>query len=147
MPKKTYRRNGARRVIDGLASSMTRLGLGSRTGVLVTHGRRSGEPRSTPVDPTRLDGQLYVVGIYGVTGWVRNLRAEPRCRVSSGRQETEYTAHEVPPNEAAPVLRAYLQASSFTRDYQDVGLDDPDEAFEVAAANRPTFRLEPAADA
>jgi deazaflavin-dependent oxidoreductase (nitroreductase family) len=143
VPRKTYQRNATRRVIDGVASLVSRSGIGARMGVLSTRGRKTGAPRSTPVDLIRMDGQLHVVGIYGATAWVLNLRADPRCRVRSGRDETSYRAQELAAAEAVPVLREYLRSSSFVRDYQDVGPEDPDEALEAAAADRPVFRLEP----
>ena len=143
MPKKTYQRNSARRLIDGLAGITTRLGIGSRMGVLTTRGRTSGEPRSTPVDLIRLDGRLHVVGIYGAVAWVHNLRAEPRCSVRHGRRETSYHARELTPVEGAPILREYLRTSSVVLDYQDVGPEAPAAAMESAAAVRPVFRLRP----
>ena len=145
MPSKTYQRNTTRRLIDGLMGTVAGRGLSSRTGVLTTTGRTSGELRRTPVDLIRVDGRLYVVGIYGTVGWVRNLRAEPTCMVRSRDGESSYIATELPPVEGAPVLRRYLEGSSFVRDYQDVGPDSPDEAMETAAAERPVFRLDPRA--
>ena len=145
MPQKTYQRNTSRRLLDTLMGSVARLGLSSRTGVKVTTGRTSGESRSTPVDLIRVDGRLYVVGIYGAKGWVLNLRATPECRIRSRAGESACTATELPAAEGAPVLRQYLVESSFVRHYQDVGPDDSDEAMLEAAGERPVFRLDPVA--
>ena len=145
MPQKTYQRNTSRRLLDSLMGAVARLGLSARTGVIVTTGRTSGEPRSTPVDLIRADGRLYVVGIYGAKGWVLNLRAKPACRIRSRGGETAYAATELTAAEGAPVLRQYLVESGFVRDYQDVGPDDSDEAMIEAAGERPVFRLDPAA--
>jgi deazaflavin-dependent oxidoreductase (nitroreductase family) len=141
MSKKTYQRNTARRLLDSVSGSLARLGLSSRVGVIETTGRTSGEPRSTPVDLIRADGQLYVVGIYGAKSWVLNLRADPACRVRSREGEMACSATELPAAEGAPILRQYLAESSFVRDYQEVGPDDSDEAMLAAAADRPVFRL------
>ena len=145
MARKTYERNASRRILDSLMGVVARLGLSSRVGAIVTTGRSSGEPRSTPVDLVRADGHLYVVGIYGPRNWVLNLRADPACRIRGRDGETAYTATELPPAEGAPVLRQYLEQSSFVRDYLDVGPDASVEAMEAAAAGRPVFRLDPAA--
>lgn len=144
MPSKTYRRNAPRRILDLIMGTVARLGLSSRTGAIVTTGRTSGKLRSTPVDLIRADGHLYVVGIYGVRDWVRNLRADPRCKVRARGGETAYLATESSAAEGAPILRQYLESSSFVRDYQDVGSDASAEAMEAAAAKRPVFRLDPA---
>jgi deazaflavin-dependent oxidoreductase (nitroreductase family) len=145
MATKTYQRTAPRRIIDALSSVVARLGMSSRTAVIFTTGRTSGETRSTPVDLTRVDGEVYVVGIYGPKSWVLNLRADPACRVRGKGGETAYTAVELPAAEGAPVLRQYLRESSLVRDYQDVGPDASDEAMEAAAADRPVFRLDAAA--
>ena len=145
MPQKTYQRNISRRLLDTLMGAVARLGLSSRTGVIVTTGRNSGEPRNTPVDLIRVDGRLHVVGIYGARNWVLNLRATPECRVRARGGETACTATELPAAEGASVLRQYLVESTFVRDYQAVGPDDSDEAMLEAAADRPVFRLDPVA--
>jgi len=44
------------------------------------------------------------------------------------------------------VLHQHLRRDEFVRDYRDVEADDSDEAMEAAAADRPVFRLDPAAD-
>ena len=81
MAKKRYQRDATRRILDSLMGIVTRLGMSSRVGSIVTTGRTSGQPRSTPVDLIHMDGQLHVVGIYGARSWVLNLRADPACRI------------------------------------------------------------------
>ena len=144
MAQKTYQRNNARRLIDALAGMLARFGMSSRTGVLTTTGRNSGQPRSTPVDLIRVDGHVHVVGIYGARAWVLNLRANPACTVRGRGGEQAHVAVELPVAEGAPVLRQYLEGSSFVRPYQDVGPDASDADMLAAAADRPVFRLEPA---
>ena len=144
MARKTYQRNAARRLINVVSSTVARLGLSSRMGVIVTTGRTSGEPRSTPVDLITAEAHRHVVGIYGARNWVLNLRADPRCRVRARDGETAYVATELSAAEGAPILRQYLEGSSIVRDYVDVGPDASPEAMEVAAADHPVFRLDPA---
>src|SRR5688500_19432055 len=63
-------RNVFNRAVDGLG----RLGIslaGHRT--LTVRGRKSGEPRTTPVNPLEFEGETYLVAPRGTTQWVRNL--------------------------------------------------------------------------
>src|ERR1700736_1958598 len=51
--------------------------LGIPTGpamVLTVPGRRSGQPRSTPMTPFTYDGKLYTVAGYAGADWARNAR-------------------------------------------------------------------------
>lgn len=145
MPRKTYQRNAARRLIDTISGTVARLGMSSRLGVIETTGRTSGQARSTPVDLIEAGGRLHVVGIYGARNWVLNLRAQPSCRVRARDGESAYAATELSAAEGAPILRKYLEGSAFVRDYLDVGPDASPEAMEAAAADHPVFRLDPAA--
>jgi hypothetical protein len=55
--------------------------LGIPTGppmVLTVPGRKSGEPRSTPVTPFELHGHLYTVAGYPNADWTKNARAARR---------------------------------------------------------------------
>ena len=104
MAQKTYQRNNARRLLDAMAGMLARFGMSSRTGVLTTTGRHSGQPRSTPVDLIRFDGHVHVVGIYGAKAWVLNLRANPACTVRGRGGERAHVAVELPVAEGAPVL-------------------------------------------
>jgi deazaflavin-dependent oxidoreductase (nitroreductase family) len=56
--------------------------------LLTTHGRRTGRPRTTPVQYERIGGALVVVAANGGAtsppAWWRNLRADPRASVRLG---------------------------------------------------------------
>lgn len=71
---------------------MWRLGLGGwinsapetggRIMVLITTGRKSGLKHRTPVNYTRLDGDLYCIAGFGsTTDWYHNIQANPRVEV------------------------------------------------------------------
>src|SRR5262249_13602475 len=65
----------SRNVVNRVVAALTRLGIsvwGSR--VLEVRGRRTGEPRRTPVNLLTLEGSRYLVAARGQTQWVRNLR-------------------------------------------------------------------------
>jgi deazaflavin-dependent oxidoreductase (nitroreductase family) len=54
--------------------------------LLETRGRRSGQPRRTPVGDGRVGGDLWIVAEHGErAGYVRNLRADPHVRVYARR--------------------------------------------------------------
>jgi deazaflavin-dependent oxidoreductase (nitroreductase family) len=101
-----FTRNVFNRVVAGL----TRLGIsvaGSR--VLEVPGRKTGEPRRTPVNLLGFEGNRYLVAPRGQTQWVRNLREAGRGNLLLGRRSEPFRAVEVPDTEKEPILREYLR--------------------------------------
>src|SRR4051812_2300171 len=97
-------------VANRLVAWMTRRGLSlAGSSVLEVPGRKSGEPRRTPVNPLTFDGQRYLVSPRGHSQWVRNLRASGSGRLLVGRRAEEFTAAELPDEEKPPLLREYLR--------------------------------------
>lgn len=83
--------------------------------VLKHTGRKSGQPRRTPVNYAFVDGELYcVAGFGGVSDWYRNLRANPNLEVWLPDGWWEGTAEEVGevPNRM-DLIRAVLIGSGF----------------------------------
>jgi deazaflavin-dependent oxidoreductase (nitroreductase family) len=123
---------------------LTRLGLsvaGSR--VLEVRGRKSGEPRRTPVNLLTVDGTRYLVAPRGHTQWVRNLRAQGQGRLLLGRRAEPFTATELPDDDKPPLLRAYLkrwkwEVGTF---FGGVGPDSPDDELRRIAPDHPIFRI------
>lgn len=77
---------------------LLRLGLPAPGAALLeTIGRKSGEPRRTPVGKG-LDGDTFwIVAEHGErAAYVRNLRANPRVRIKLGRRWRSGTAHVLP---------------------------------------------------
>ncbi|WP_446666097.1 nitroreductase family deazaflavin-dependent oxidoreductase [Flexivirga sp. B27] len=134
------------RITNVLVKGLSRLGI-SAFGAkeLVVIGRTSGEPRSTPVNPVRVDGQLYLVAPRGQTQWVRNVRHTPRITLRSGRSEEIYDAREVQDASAVPVMRHYLKrwAWEVGRFFPEgVTAKSSDDELAAVVANHPVFRLE-----
>jgi deazaflavin-dependent oxidoreductase (nitroreductase family) len=99
-----------RNVFNRSVAWLTRRGIsvwGSR--VLEVRGRRSGEPRRTPVNLLTVDGRSYLVAPRGTTQWVRNLRVAGEGRLLLGRRSQPFTSEEVADADKAAVLRPYLQ--------------------------------------
>jgi len=133
-------------VFNRVVSGLTRCGIsvaGSR--VLEVPGRKSGEPRRTPVNLLTVDGARYLVAPRGHTQWVRNLRAGGRGRLLLGRRSEPFTATELPDGEKAALLRAYLKRWKFEVGvfFDGVGPDSPDADFQRIAPDHPIFRITP----
>jgi deazaflavin-dependent oxidoreductase (nitroreductase family) len=132
-------------VFNRAVAVLTRLGLsvaGSR--VLEVRGRKTGEPRRTPVNLLTLDGTRYLVAPRGHTQWVRNLRAQGEGRLLLGRRAERFTAVEVPDDDKAPILRAYLQRWKWEVGafFGGVGPDSTDAELRRIAPDHPIFRIE-----
>jgi len=89
-----------------------------------------------------VDGQRYLVSMLGDNvNWVQNIRAAGGRAVvrSGGREEVEL--EEVPTDQRAPILRAYLQRAPGARPHVPVNKDADLPEFQKGAAEFPVFRL------
>ena len=105
-------------------------------------GRKSGRIVSLPVVIALVDGQRYLVSMLGDNGqWVRNVRAAGGRAVlrSGGREDVQL--EEVPTDERAPILKAYLQRAPGARPHVPVNKDATLAEFEKIAAAFPVFRI------
>jgi deazaflavin-dependent oxidoreductase (nitroreductase family) len=103
---KRYKVSGGIRVFNRMMGAFIRGGLTGRTNrVLTTVGRRSGLPRSVPVNLVVNDRGEYIVSPYGPTAWVHNVRADHDASLSRGRQEERVSLVEVTGEEAGAVLQ------------------------------------------
>ena len=134
-------------VFNDTVGRLTRLGIsvyGSR--VLYVKGRKSGEWRSTPVNPLRLaDGTRYLVAPRGNTQWVRNLRAVGTGELRVGRKVEPFTATEIADDDKPAILRAYLKRWKFEVGVFFDGVDAkaPEEKLREIAPGYPIFRIRP----
>lgn len=134
-------------VLNGAVGLLTKLGLplaGSR--VLSVQGRKTGEWRSTPVNPLRVGGHRYLVSPRGHSQWVRNIRVSREGRLATGRRTEVITVVEVADDEKPPILRAYLKAWAWEvgRFFENVDASSPEERLREIAPDFPVFRIEPA---
>ncbi|MFD1712881.1 nitroreductase family deazaflavin-dependent oxidoreductase [Amnibacterium flavum] len=98
------------RVFNAIVVWLSRRGIPfGRTQVLTVTGRKSGEPRSTPVNPFDIAGSRYLVGAHGTSQWVRNLRVAGSAELRRGRRVEEFQVTEVADSDKIPVLRAYIR--------------------------------------
>jgi deazaflavin-dependent oxidoreductase (nitroreductase family) len=141
-----YQRPGwfTQHVFNPAVALLTRAGVsiaGSR--VLELRGRKSGEPRRTPVNLLTLDGTRYLVAARGHTHWVRNLRASGEGRLLVGRRAQAFTAEELPDEDKPAILRPYLKRWKWEVGvfFDGVGPDSSDEELLRIAPDHPVFRL------
>jgi deazaflavin-dependent oxidoreductase (nitroreductase family) len=142
-----YREPGwfTRNVVNRSVAFLTRRGLsvwGSR--VLEVRGRRSGEPRRTPVNLLTLDGDRYLVSARGEGQWVRNARAAGgEVVLLLGRHREHVVATELDDDAKVPVLRAYLKRwkAEVGVFFDGVDADSSDEEIRAIAHRHPAFVL------
>lgn len=133
------------RIIGALLRLGTPLGP---MALLTVAGRTTGKPRSTPVAVNPDEDGWKLTATYGVGDWVKNLRAAGKAILTVRGRRVHVLATEVPPKEAAPLLRQIMaDAGSTTRrmlaPYYDTPVDGPIEAWEEEATRHPMFRLKP----
>jgi deazaflavin-dependent oxidoreductase (nitroreductase family) len=82
--------------------------------LLETTGRKSGEPRRTPLGGKLVAGQFWFVSEFGEQSqYVRNIKANPRVRVRLRGKWRGGTAHLVPDDDPHARLRELPQFNSF----------------------------------
>jgi deazaflavin-dependent oxidoreductase (nitroreductase family) len=138
----------ATNVFNDTVGRLTKMGIsvyGSR--VLAVRGRKSGEWRTNPVNPLRIDGTRYLVAPRGNTQWVRNLRAVGTGELRIGRKVEPFKATEVSDEEKPAILRAYLKRWKFEVGvfFDGVNAKAPESKLREIAPGYPIFRIEQAA--
>ena len=100
------------RVIHRLSSGRTTLPqvlAGLPVVFVTTTGRKSGQPRTSPLIAVPLDGTLALVGTnFGQTAtpaWALNLEADPSARVKYGDHEVDVRARAASEDERTTVWR------------------------------------------
>jgi deazaflavin-dependent oxidoreductase (nitroreductase family) len=125
---------------------VARLGLSMKgVRVLSVQGRKTGEWRSTPVNPLSLAGKRYLVSARGETQWVRNIRLSRTARITLGRNTETVHVEEVADGEKPPILRAYLEewAWEVSQFFAGVGADASEADLIRIAPKHPVFRIVP----
>ena len=75
------------KAMNKLVIAMQRLGIPAGPSMVLTvPGRKSGQPRSTPMTPFDHDGGLYTVAGYPGADWAANARAAGLGTLSRGRR-------------------------------------------------------------
>ena len=131
-----------------LTTAMVRAGFNvGLIHLLTVRGRKSGQPRTTPIAVVEQNGKRYLAAPYGIVDWVRNLRAAGRATITAGQRKEEVRAVELGPTEAAAFIRDVLAPQArqtwlggwIVRAIDKIDFDNPVEA----AEGRPVFELYP----
>ena len=84
--------------------------FGGRVFLLQHTGRRSGEPRFVVLEAVERPERGVVRAVAGMgrgSQWYRNLKADPRCRITLLRRSVPATAEELPVEQGRELLQRY----------------------------------------
>ena len=138
---------GAASFFNDAVGRLTMLGVSVfGTRMLYVKGRKTGEWRSTPVNPVTVGGERYLLAPRGNVQWVRNLRAgggEGELRL--GRKTERFTATEIGDDDKPAVLRAYLKRWRWeiAPFFEGIDAKSPEDTLRRVAPGYPVFRLTP----
>ncbi len=121
-------------------------GFGVPTYLLTVRGRKSGQPRTTPVSPIEYEGKRYLMTPYGAVDWVRNLRAAGEATLTRGRRTETIRATELPNDEAGLVLQAFIESGNTFARVFGAPKGASREDFERLALSHPVFLVHSVAE-
>ena len=95
------------RLVNPIVRPLLERGVGdSAWSILETTGRKSGEPRRTPVGDGLRGDQFWIVTEHGwASAYVKNIQADPRVRLRVGRRWRGGTATILPDDDPEARLR------------------------------------------
>jgi len=124
-------------------------GLGLAPQVLVTlrvNSRDSNRPYSTILAAANYQGHRYLVSMLGNgSNWVQDVRMAQGGAFIKRRRSRPVILTEIPPEQRAPILKAWCQVATSGRKHLPVSHDAPVAAFEAIAHDYPVFRIDPVA--
>ena len=139
------------RVINPITRMLVRrFGVGGPSNDLLrllrVRGRTSGRPYDVPVRINTLNGERFIVAMFGTAQWVKNLRATGEAEIVLGKAAEPVTVHELRGEEKLAFVTAYMREPKLSKRVKTVlGVDpeklSPDE-FQRAITELPVFRLQ-----
>jgi hypothetical protein len=133
------------RIVNRLVASLSAHGLTPQ--ILLTlqvKGRNSGQLHNNVLVPVLYGGRRYFVSMLGDRSeWVRNVRAARGEAFIKRRHAVPVKLTEIPPEERAPILKAYCQVATSGRHHLPVLYNAPVAEFEPVASDYPVFRIDP----
>ena len=111
------------------------------TYLLGVRGRKTGVLRTTPVRLVEERGRRWLVAPYGEVNWVLNFRASGDVQLKRRRGWQRVRLIELPPKEAAPILKTYLTQVAIVRPFFDVSPKSSLAEFEREAPRHPVFEI------
>src|SRR5262249_13000478 len=131
-----------------IAKILIAAGIPMGPNVLITvRGRKSGQPRTTPVTMIENAGRRGLISPFGEVNWVRNLRKSGHATITVRGRREDFTATELSYSEAVEFIRDVLAPHArripigawIVRNLDKIDFDNPEEA----AKGRPVFELNP----
>src|SRR5260370_38620085 len=96
-------------ILNPIAQRMLGAGFPMGPNALITiRGRKSGEPRTTPVALIEIGGRRWVSSPFGDVNWVRNLRAAGEPTIRIGRREEALAPIELSTDDRVAFFRDQL---------------------------------------
>jgi deazaflavin-dependent oxidoreductase (nitroreductase family) len=143
---KKYALTGGTKAFNAFVKTLMQLRIPTGSVALLTvPGRRTGQPRSTPVNLHVEDGRRYLVCPYGHVSWVQNVQAAGgRARLKSRGRMEDVRLQELPAAQAAPLLKYYAEKYKVVTPFFDAKPGDPVERFGAEADKHPAFEILPA---
>jgi len=90
--------------------------------LLTTTGKKSGQPRISPLAYFTIDDRIIIIGSKAGADtnpdWVHNLRAQPRAHIEIGTTAYDVVARELPPAERDDVYPKVVAAAPAFGEYQ-----------------------------
>jgi deazaflavin-dependent oxidoreductase (nitroreductase family) len=75
------------RLLNPIVRPLVAMGVVPGTALLETTGRKSGQPRQTPIGDGLRGSEFWIVTEHGwSSAYVKNIQADPRVRVKTGRK-------------------------------------------------------------
>jgi deazaflavin-dependent oxidoreductase (nitroreductase family) len=140
---KKYSLTRGAKAFNAFAKTLMQLHIPTGSIALLTvPGRRTGQPRSTPVNLHVEDGRRYLVCPYGHVNWVQNVRAAGgRARLKTRGRMEDIRLQELPAAQAAPLLKYYAEKYKIVTPFFDAKPGDPVERFAAEADKHPAFEI------
>jgi len=118
--------------------------------LLTVRGRKTGDPRTIPVDLYERDGRHFLIATHGEGNWVYNLRLARQGILSPGRQHQTFTATELDSQDAGffikeflgPLLASQGIRGNMLRQHLGVRADSSLDEFITVAETHPVFELD-----
>jgi|SRR5215831_15546811 len=133
-----------KRVLNPVVAFLANAGVSVRgSRILAVRGRKSGQIRTTPINPLEIGGTRYLVAPRGDTEWVRNLREARQGELWLGRRREPIDAEELPDEVKPSILREYLRRWKIEtgRFFEGVTAESPESDLRRIAPDHPIFKV------
>jgi deazaflavin-dependent oxidoreductase (nitroreductase family) len=139
---KVYVVNGTTRFSNRILATFINLGvMPQKMHVLTVPGRKTGKLHSTPVSIVTSESGRYLVSPYGEVSWVKNARVSGEVMLRRGSTRETLKIKELPPAEAASILKTYVSQEPITRPYFNLTPEPSMADFTAEASAHPVFEL------